>query len=271
MKRLHIITGIGLFFLIIAPMPPESQPQAEPVQAAQAEPVQTEPVQAEPVQTEPVQAVQAEPVQTEPVQAKPVQTEPVQAVQAEPVQTEPVQAKPVQTEPVQAVQAEPVQTEPVQAKPVQTEPVQAVQAEPVQTEAVQTPGRCQAALEALKRGDTSWPDQLGQQQCPLWVNSGRAALKFRCPLYPRKRTCWPTRSGCLLWANRRHLSQSSNSSARTIRPSGTSIPSVFAVVRLITSSNLVGRKTGRSAGLAPLRMRSTYAAVCRNTLGRSTP
>ena len=51
MKRLHIITGIGLFFLIIAPMPPESQPQTEPVQA---EPVQTEPVQA--VQTEAVQA-----------------------------------------------------------------------------------------------------------------------------------------------------------------------------------------------------------------------
>jgi hypothetical protein len=23
---------------------------------------------------------------------------------------------------------------------------------------------------------------------PLWVNSGRDALKFRCPLYPRKRT-----------------------------------------------------------------------------------
>ena len=67
MKRLHIITGIGLFFLITAPMPPESQPQAEPVQA----------VQAEPVQAEPVQAVQAEPVQTEPVQA--VQTEAVQA------------------------------------------------------------------------------------------------------------------------------------------------------------------------------------------------
>ena len=49
-------------------------------------------------------------------------------------------------------------------------------------------GRCQAALEALKRGDTSWPDQLGQQQCPLWVKSGRDALKFRCPLYPRNRT-----------------------------------------------------------------------------------
>jgi hypothetical protein len=24
--------------------------------------------------------------------------------------------------------------------------------------------------------------------CPFWVRSGRDALKFRCPLYPRKRT-----------------------------------------------------------------------------------
>ena len=67
------------------------------------------------------------------------------------------------------------------------------------------------------------------------------------------------------------LPQSSISSARTIRDIGTSIPNVFAVARLITSSNLVGREIGRSAGLAPLRMRSAYTAVCRNTLGRSTP
>jgi hypothetical protein len=25
-------------------------------------------------------------------------------------------------------------------------------------------------------------------ECPLWVKSGRDALKFRCPLYPRKQT-----------------------------------------------------------------------------------
>jgi hypothetical protein len=25
-------------------------------------------------------------------------------------------------------------------------------------------------------------------ECPLWVKSGRDALEFRCPLYPRKRT-----------------------------------------------------------------------------------
>src|SRR5215471_17328776 len=38
---------------------------------------------------------------------------------------------------------------------------------------------------------------------------------------------------------------------------GTVRPSVFAVLRLITVSYLVGVCTGRSAGLSPLRMRST--------------
>ena len=36
---------------------------------------------------------------------------------------------------------------------------------------------------------------------------------------------------------------------------GTSRPSALAALRLITSSNLVGRRTGRSAGLSPLRIR----------------
>jgi hypothetical protein len=34
----------------------------------------------------------------------------------------------------------------------------------------------------------------------------------------------------------------------------------LAVLRLITSSNLVGSCTGKSAGFSPLRMRSTYEA-----------
>ena len=38
---------------------------------------------------------------------------------------------------------------------------------------------------------------------------------------------------------------------------GTSRPSALAVLRLMTSSNLVGACTGRSAGFSPLRMRST--------------
>jgi hypothetical protein len=47
------------------------------------------------------------------------------------------------------------------------------------------------------------------------------------------------------------------SSAAACSVRGTVKPSVFAVLRLITSSNFVGCKTGKSAGLAPLRMRPT--------------
>src|SRR5262249_51201006 len=47
------------------------------------------------------------------------------------------------------------------------------------------------------------------------------------------------------------------SSARASTVAGTSSPSALAVLRLITSSYLVGACTGRSAGFSPLRMRST--------------
>ena len=47
------------------------------------------------------------------------------------------------------------------------------------------------------------------------------------------------------------------SSARASSVGGTSRPSALAVLRLMTSSNLVGACTGRSAGFSPLRMRST--------------
>jgi hypothetical protein len=47
------------------------------------------------------------------------------------------------------------------------------------------------------------------------------------------------------------------SSARASKVAGTSRPSALAVLRLITSSYLVGACTGRSAGFSPLRMRST--------------
>jgi hypothetical protein len=50
---------------------------------------------------------------------------------------------------------------------------------------------------------------------------------------------------------------SSNSSARTSSANGTSIPRVLAVCRLTSSSTFVGCSTGSSAGLLPLRMRST--------------
>jgi hypothetical protein len=47
------------------------------------------------------------------------------------------------------------------------------------------------------------------------------------------------------------------SSASASIVGGRSRPRAFAVLRLITNSNLVGCSTGRSAGLAPLRIRST--------------
>ena len=56
-------------------------------------------------------------------------------------------------------------------------------------------------------------------------------------------------------ARARHwLVYSVTSSARASSVGGTSRLSAFAALRLITSSNLVGRITGRSAGFSPLRI-----------------
>src|SRR5207253_2394911 len=56
------------------------------------------------------------------------------------------------------------------------------------------------------------------------------------------------------------------SSARASSEAGMSRPSVFAVLRLMTSSNFVGCSTGRSAGLAPLRILSTKNAARRQAV-----
>src|SRR5262249_2711478 len=56
------------------------------------------------------------------------------------------------------------------------------------------------------------------------------------------------------WRTARH---SITSSARASTEVGTSRPSVLAVLRLITSANLVACTTGKSDGFAPLRMRPT--------------
>ena len=54
------------------------------------------------------------------------------------------------------------------------------------------------------------------------------------------------------------------SSARSSSDCGIVRPSAFAVFRLMVNSNLVGCCTGKSAGLAPLRILSTYTAACRH-------
>jgi hypothetical protein len=46
------------------------------------------------------------------------------------------------------------------------------------------------------------------------------------------------------------------SSARATKIGGTSTPRAFAVLRLMTRENLLGRSIGKSPALAPFRMRS---------------
>src|SRR6516165_4473552 len=58
-------------------------------------------------------------------------------------------------------------------------------------------------------------------------------------------------------------SHSMTSSARARIEGGTVRPSACAVLRLTTSSNLVGCSTGRSAGFSPERMRPTYTPTWR--------
>src|SRR5262249_5166840 len=61
------------------------------------------------------------------------------------------------------------------------------------------------------------------------------------------------------------------SSASASSLSGIWRPSALAVLRLMTNSNLTGASTGKSAGLAPFRMRSTYEAVRRKMSYTSGP
>src|SRR5262249_3595585 len=70
-----------------------------------------------------------------------------------------------------------------------------------------------------------------------------------CREWPRRRTAEKS--------DELAASHSITSSARASSVGGISRPSAFAVLRLITSSSLVGFCTGRSAGFSPLRMRST--------------
>src|SRR5262245_41041708 len=55
-----------------------------------------------------------------------------------------------------------------------------------------------------------------------------------------------------------HSHHSITSSARASSVGGTSMPSAFAVLRLMMRSNVVGCTTGRSPGFSPWTMRPTY-------------
>jgi hypothetical protein len=61
----------------------------------------------------------------------------------------------------------------------------------------------------------------------------------------------------------RESHHSITSSATASSPGGKLRPNALAVLRLITSSNLVACMTGRSAGFSPLRMRPVYRPAWR--------
>ena len=67
------------------------------------------------------------------------------------------------------------------------------------------------------------------------------------------------------------LHHSITSSARSRNGSGMFRPSALAVVRLMTSSNLVGCSTGMSAGFVPCKILSTRSPARRNRSGMFGP
>src|SRR5205807_8441067 len=76
------------------------------------------------------------------------------------------------------------------------------------------------------------------------------------------RSCQSTQPDSCTAAKSVVYSITSSASASSI--GGIVRPSALAVLRLITSSYLVGFCTGTSAGFSPLRIRSTYEAPRRN-------
>ena len=100
---------------------------------------------------------------------------------------------------------------------------------------------------------TAWVISLGSDRGrgPVYVRIPPIASEFCAPQRKtpsaKRRLMQCSKTGCY----------SITSSAVASRVTGTSRPSAPAVFTLMTSSNLVGCWTGRSAGLSPLRIRST--------------
>src|SRR6516165_2917607 len=93
------------------------------------------------------------------------------------------------------------------------------------------------------------------------LKSGHRNSVVECPLCAK--------SGLMHRSKKDH--HSITSSARLSNDCGTVRPSALAVLRLMTSSYLVGACTGRSLGFSPLKMRSTYPAAPRYCWRKSNP
>jgi hypothetical protein len=83
---------------------------------------------------------------------------------------------------------------------------------------------------------------------------GERKCKAPFPLSHRNKPV-PGADSCTAARTPAVIRHSITSSASASSFAGISRPSAFAVLKLITSSNLVGCTTGRSAGFSPLRMR----------------
>ena len=126
----------------------------------------------------------------------------------------------------------------------------------------------QAIVSALKQSaGRGCMSALGQKQtCALQqamsalhpIATAKADSRKRsCPLYPKSGHVRCT-SPCPLCARSGHSPPHSITSSALASTAGGNVKLIaLAVLRLITSSYLVGACTGRSAGFSPLRMRST--------------
>src|SRR5262249_9377588 len=99
---------------------------------------------------------------------------------------------------------------------------------------------------AAKSGKSASRPSLGVSLSAYVFTRHRRLLRARCARQRDRRAAEQRDELALV--------HSITSSAATCSVSGTLRPSVFAIFRLITSSNLVGCRTGNSAGLSPLRI-----------------
>jgi len=89
----------------------------------------------------------------------------------------------------------------------------------------------------------------------VWVTSGHPAALGPCPLYPQEQTNLEA-VGLSAKCHEPTLAlYSITSSARASSIGGSGRPSAFAVLRLMTKSNVVDWTTGRSVGFSPLMIR----------------
>ena len=119
------------------------------------------------------------------------------------------------------------------------------------------------ADEKAARWRSGRPRQLGKSSQPIETKWGDFAPVGKKAL----RNQIGSVDSCAA-ANCRH---SMTSSERAWSVGGMSISSALAVLRLITSSNVVGCITGRSAGLTPLSIRPAYMPAWRCELAIFVP